>query len=255
MMSKFKKDYLQLNTNPLLSELNETLNKGVQNILKDILKRYELLEQTHNAILNLPTIKDYIVNINEFENQNMSDVDFDEINNLNDIAFEKQDNISYDEFINFQKSTTSIIDKLTLQIEILTNEIKELKLSNKLNSEKENIKLEIVETVSEMKNDEEKFAYVEEEVEEEEEEEEEVEEEDVDEEEEEIKSVETETREDLIDKEDEDEEDEEELFEIEIDDSTYCTNNENNGFIYELDKDGNVGKKVGYLKDGEPYFY
>jgi hypothetical protein len=106
-----------------------------------------------------------------------------------------------------------------------------------------------------MKNDEEKFAYVEEEVEEEEEEEEEVEEEDVEEEEEEIKSVETETREDLIDKEDEDEEDEEELFEIEIDDSTYCTNNENNGFIYELDKDGNVGKKVGYLKDGEPYFY
>ena len=156
MMSKFKKEYLQLNTNPLLSELNEILNKGVQNILKDILKRYELLEQTHNAILNLPTIKDYIGNFNEFDNQNLSEVDFDEINNLNDITFEKQHNISYEEFINFQKYTTSIIDKLTLQIEILNNEIKELKLSNKLNCEKENIKLEIVETVSEMKNDEQK---------------------------------------------------------------------------------------------------
>ena len=46
----------------------------------------------------------------------------------------------------------------------------------------------------------------------------------------------------------------EELIEIEIDDITYCTNDEDNGIIYELDKDGNVGKKIGYLKDGEAYF-
>jgi hypothetical protein len=50
------------------------------------------------------------------------------------------------------------------------------------------------------------------------------------------------------------EEEEEELIEIEIDDVTYCTENEDNGFIYELDKDGNVGESVGYLKDGEPFF-
>lgn len=47
---------------------------------------------------------------------------------------------------------------------------------------------------------------------------------------------------------------EEELIEIEIDDITYCTNDEDNGLIYELDKDGNVGEVVGYLKDGEPFF-
>lgn len=47
----------------------------------------------------------------------------------------------------------------------------------------------------------------------------------------------------------------EELFEIEIDDKTYCTNNEVNGFIYVLDKDGDVGEKVGYFKDSEPIFY
>ena len=50
------------------------------------------------------------------------------------------------------------------------------------------------------------------------------------------------------------ENEEEELFEIEIDDVTYCTNNEDNGFIYEVDKDGNVGEVIGYLKDGEPFF-
>ena len=47
----------------------------------------------------------------------------------------------------------------------------------------------------------------------------------------------------------------EELFEIEIDDETYCTNNEVNGFIYILDKDGDVGDKIGYFKDSEPIFY
>ncbi len=48
--------------------------------------------------------------------------------------------------------------------------------------------------------------------------------------------------------------DEEELFEIEIDDVSYCTNDENNGIIYALTADGDVGDKVGYLKDGEPFF-
>jgi hypothetical protein len=51
------------------------------------------------------------------------------------------------------------------------------------------------------------------------------------------------------------EEEEEEFLEIDIDDITYCTNNEENGFIYELKEDGDVGNKVGYLKEGEPFFY
>ena len=50
-------------------------------------------------------------------------------------------------------------------------------------------------------------------------------------------------------------EEDEEYIEIDIDDITYCTNNEENGFIYQLTEDGDVGDKVGYLKDGEPFFY
>jgi hypothetical protein len=50
-------------------------------------------------------------------------------------------------------------------------------------------------------------------------------------------------------------EEEEELFEIEIDDVTYCTNNDESGFIYQLSEDGDVGEKVGYFKDSEPFFY
>jgi hypothetical protein len=88
-----------------------------------------------------------------------------------------------------------------------------------------------------------------EQVEEEQVEEEQVEEEQVEEEqvvEEEEQSIETETKE---------EEEEEELFEIEIDDITYCTNNEESGFIWEVTDAGDIGNKVGYLKEGEPFFY
>lgn len=50
-------------------------------------------------------------------------------------------------------------------------------------------------------------------------------------------------------------EEEEELEIITIDDIDYCTNNEENGFIWELNEEGEQGDKIGYLKDGEPFFY
>jgi hypothetical protein len=76
--------------------------------------------------------------------------------------------------------------------------------------------------------------------------------------EEDSKSVETETKSDTESVEDEEvdaEDVEEELEVITIDDVDYCTNNEENGFIWELTEDGEQGAKVGYLKDGEPFFY
>ena len=93
----------------------------------------------------------------------------------------------------------------------------------------------------------------EEEQEEEQEEEEEEQEEEQEEEEEEQEEVEEEEEE----KEDEKEadEEEEEVFEIEIDDVSYFTNNDENGILYAVDENGDPGNKVGYLKDGEPFFY
>ena len=76
-------------------------------------------------------------------------------------------------------------------------------------------------------------------------------------------SIETESKEVIEESSDEEvsvetdtkEEDEEEIFEIDIDDKTYCTNNDENGFIWELTEDGEQGDKVGYFKEGEPFFY
>ena len=50
------------------------------------------------------------------------------------------------------------------------------------------------------------------------------------------------------------EEEEEEVFEIEIDDVTYFATGEENGILYEMTSDGDIGKKVGIIKDGEPIF-
>jgi hypothetical protein len=52
----------------------------------------------------------------------------------------------------------------------------------------------------------------------------------------------------------EDEEEEEEVFEIEIDDIPYFVTDEENGILYEITSDGDIGKKVGIIKNGEPIF-
>lgn len=74
-------------------------------------------------------------------------------------------------------------------------------------------------------------------------------------EEDEVSETEVEAKVDISDnKVESKEEEEEEVFEIEIDDVTYYATSEENGILYEVDKDGEVGKQVGIIKDGEPIF-
>lgn len=224
-----------INTQPLLHELNNIINMSIQNKLNDLLERNNLLEETHQKLVSLPSVKTY------FE----SKVVVNECKTSCDVGMNNNELLC-----SIEERMNSYFDKLMYEISELKNEIKNLK-ENKKDNEKENIKLEIEEVVCQ----ETKSTHLEEELEAVEEEIEELEQEEEDEEEDEdadIKSVETETKdEEVLEKEDEDEE---ELIEIEIDDVTYCTNDENNGFIYELDEEGNVGEKIGYLKDGEAYF-
>jgi hypothetical protein len=129
--------------------------------------------------------------------------------------------------------------------EDLTPQIKVVKMvPDVVNTEEEEEEEEESEEEVEVEEESEEEVEVEEESEEEVEVEEEVEEAEEAEEDE----VETEASDE------EEEEEEEELFEIEIDDVAYCTNDDENGFIYQLN-DGEVGDKVGYLKEGEPFFY
>jgi hypothetical protein len=148
-------------------------------------------------------------------------------------------------------------DKEELEEELEEEELEEEE-EEELEEEEEELEEEEEEELEEEEEEEEEEKELEEkELEEEEEEEKELEvveeEEDKSNEQSELDEIETENEEDKND--DKEKEEEEELFEIEIDDITYCSNNEDNGFIYELNEDGDVGNKVGYLKDGEPFFY
>ena len=250
-----------INTQPLLNELNNIINISVQNKFNELIERNKLLEETQVNLVNLPIVKKFYDN--KFDK---SECKLSCKNTIPDFVT-KEDNNKLVSSIekkmdNYLKNTNELFNKLIHAINELKKEFKNIK-----EFEKENIKLEIEEVnventqVTNLEEDEEDEEDEEneeneeveegEEVEEDEEDEEDEEVEEEDDELEEIKSVETETKETDVD---EQEETEEELIEIEIDDVTYCTNDENNGIIYELDKEGNVGEQVGYLKDGEAYF-
>jgi len=248
-------------TQPLLNEINDVVKNGLQEILKDHMKRHWLLEETHDKLVNLPSVKQYY-GCDECKYEPRVEVKIEpkpEIE-IHDSVKEDISKLIHnldDKINNLWKIHGDYFVKIENKLDELKNEIDNLKHESKTPSnfssiEKENITLEIVDdAVCESKIEDDVEEEVEEEVEEVEEEEEEEEVEEVEEEleEEEVESVETETKDAVVE-----EEEEEELIEIEIDDITYCTNNEENGIIYELDKEGNVGNKVGYLKEGDAYF-
>ena len=313
----------RLNTEEIVNEVNNVIKNGLNKLLGDHLYRYELLERTHEALMNLPSIR------NELNQNPYESTQYDFVKEYNTRHQQKNDldMIKYD----------LLIEKLTKRIDELTYEINTLKTTMSVKDEepikeepKENIKLVIdtsfneddinndngnvkeqIKRISFFASEEETSTYVassvasleEEEEEEEEEDAEEDEVEDTNEVEDNVEveddaseadaseadaseadaseADEVETEKSESDSEEEEQvadevvvvtsevavadevvvaevaslEVEEEFIEIDIDDVTYCTNNEENGFIYELTEDGDVGDKVGYLKDGEPFFY
>ena len=329
----------KFNIDILMNDVNNVIQNGVNNLLSDFITNYKLYEETHNCIMNLPSVKREIAKNNEV-NETYNDlpdlisISSDDSHNLkndysnyvktsledesedsdqesddtllcmkkvaNQLLKEKEDTIAL--YQKEEKFYKEIIENCYKEIEDLKNELKNCIKSHlvcdltddlEITQEKENIMLHIEEkSEQEDEEDEEEEDEEEDEEEEEEDKEEEVnsvksekEEEEVttvksEEDEEEVNSVKSEKEEEEVttvkseeDEKDEveteksdsdeesqealeekEEEEEEELIEIEIDDITYCTNNEDNGLIYELDKDGNVGETVGYLKDGEPFF-
>jgi hypothetical protein len=331
------KNSIHFNTEPILLEIENVIKNGLTSLLSQHLDRYELLERTHEAIMNLPSIKNEFKP--EYTTHNISVQEKSHEEHGSDL----RSIMSFTEELvknEIDKKYTPIIpllEKMMTKIENLTNEVNELKSKNSKNIcdltyeevqikiepvEKENIKLEIEENNEEEVNDADEMedgilseseddilsqseddilsqseddilsqseddilsqseddilskseddTQIQLESQEEEEDTELISSDNVDEEvlEEDVEVVEKIIDEDEVETEKSDSEDEvqdelqdevqeaeeEEYFEIDIDDITYCTNDEENGFIYELSEDGDIGTKVGYLKDGEPFFY
>ena len=241
-------------------------------------KYKESIKETSEGILNLPIVKKVI---HEYETKISHDTSSEnELNRLKNMVSNLTSEIQDIKKMLLLNQKTVLNEKTVLNQKTTEEPNIQLKIREINNDESlgiEILKEEELDNVSELALSEAKSEEEEEEEEEDEEEEEEDEEEDHEEEDHEVKEEEedhelkedeeedhevkedeaiSEVKEDEEDhevKEDEEDEDEE-VFEIEIDDTTYFTNNEENGVLYEIDENGEPGKKVGIIKDGEAIF-
>ena len=200
-------------------------------------------------------------NSNDVEEDDTDDTDEQEVQVEKEDVEQKEDEEEEeeDEEVEVEEEDEEENEEEEIEVEEEDEEEKEE------NEEEEDEEVE-VEEVEEEEEDEEEEVEVEEEEEEDEEEDEEEEEEEEDEEdeeeevevEEEDDDEEVKVEEEKVDVEEEDdeeddEEEEEEVYMIELDGVNYYTEDDNNGNIYEILEDEEIGEKIGYFKDGEPH--
>ena len=266
----------EFDADEMVKEMQFVMRKGLSNIFKEFIDRHELLEKTHKQIMQLPSVLNELNKIEpSVTTHSAEDKITEPYRNVTKDIDELHDKIERMEqkFGNSINQILELFKELTIEFATFKNDLSktticvkpQIKSSIVAACENENIKVE----VEEEEEEEEEVEEEEEEVEEEEEEEE-VEEE-VEEVEEEVEEVEEEVETEASSDEDEEDEihvktlalsseepllkEEEELSIITIDDVDYCTNDEENGFIWGVNDEGEQGDKVGYLKDGEPFFY
>ena len=236
-LDRIEKKYESIS--PLISKILdklESINAEVKVLKETPRDNIKIVQMDHEKSYISNIIKPSIVSACENEN-----IKFEIDENDDDDEEEEDDEEEFVEPIKVKKEVIIIEDEL--EEDVIEEELEEDVIEEEL-EEDDVIEEDVIEAVAIV-------ADTKKEVEEESDadEEDEVETEASDEEEEEEEVVPTPTK---VEKE---EEDEAELEIITIDDIDYCTNDLENGFIWELNEDGEQGDKIGYLKEGEPFFY
>ena len=228
-LDRIEKKYESIS--PLISKILdklESINAEVKVLKETPRDNIKIVQMDHEKSYISNIIKPSIVSACENEN-----IKF-EIEENDDEEEEEEDEEEDDE---------EIVEPIKVKKEVIIIEDEELEEDVIEEEEDDVIEEDIIEAVvvADIKKE------VEEEVEVEEEDEVETEASDEEEEDEEEEVIPAPTK---VEK-----EEEEELEIITIDDIDYCTNDLENGFIWELNEDGEQGDKIGYLKEGEPFFY
>jgi hypothetical protein len=267
----FKKE--SLNLKPLLEKLNHLLEEELYNLLKHFEEEHETYKETHMAVLELPVLKKIhtfflketntiqkLKQENEILKEELKKLQHYELKERVKELKDHEENLSLkiiDSGVSSELSeTNSMYDKIIKEVQNgfaeMSSDDEEAQADEEEESEEAQASDEEAESEEAQadEEEEEEAQADEDEDEDEEEETQAVEDEESEEEEANEDSVETEN-----DEEKEDDDDGVEVFKIEIDDIDYYTNDSDNGFIYEIDSNDEVGKKVGYFKDEEPFFY
>ena len=211
-------------------ETNLDIENSMKHINSSIRREFDVLEkqsmEMNMAILNLPVVKNVIARY---------EATIDEKNKLIETLIEEKLNELLEEKIEpLRKIISQLRDCILSSEEHIQLQIDELSYVEEEEQVEEEEDQDVGEDEEELQDD----------VEEEEEQVEDVEEE------EELEDDVEEVKEEL----EEHVEEDEEVFEIEIDDVTYFTNNEENGILYEVDETGEPGKQIGIIKEGEAIF-
>jgi hypothetical protein len=241
---------MSVNTDALINEVTTVLKMGLDKLLADYKDKYDLYEETHKCVVTLHNLLSKAPIPSPQDDARYDKLEKQIEHMKDEIALLKGKPICDLVQPSGMTGPSGMTDPSgmtgpTVKTEIKTESSDKESKDVQTTEEKENITL-IIEPVREEESEEES--------EEEESEDEESEQEELSDEDEETKAEPEKPATATAALATAAPDDEEELFEIEIDDVSYCTNDEDNGVIYELTADGDVGAKVGYLKDGEPIF-
>ena len=236
--------------NKLLKKVSVLLEDGLNEMLNEFMTNYHEYKATHTHVMNLPAIKKMkLPNKMKTSTRSQKDIIRMLVNKIkeqtHEIATLKEALHNSEEQIeeeNISLDITDPVEDIISRAGTPDTKLYDSLIENTSTNTTENVNAAACCSVS-GPNDAKP-----------EEDEAETETEEEDEEEDEEKKEEEEEEEEKEEKEEEAGEDEE-VFEIEIDDKIYYTNNDTNGIIYEALLNEEVGNKVGYIKDGEPFFY
>jgi len=246
---------VQFDISSILNDVTKSIQNNIQKSLDGALKDYELYKSTHDAILQIPFVRDLYI-----QNQELISRMDQPIQLKIDEILPSQSPVMMHSYFQFDssKKNKKLSDEKEEEESTSTNQSDES--LPELESSEEDCASESDE--SEAEDEEEESEDEQEEAEDEQEETEDEQEEAEQEEAEEAEAEQVEETEDeqeeaeaeqVEEAKDEQEETEEEVYEIMIKNVTYFTTNENNGDIYSC-VDGDVGEIVGKFKNKKPVF-
>jgi hypothetical protein len=269
---------VQFDISSILNDVTKSIQHNIQKSLDGALKDYELYKSTHDAILQIPFVRDLYIQNQELISRMDQPIQLkiDEIlpsqspvmmhSYFQFDSNKKNKKLSHEDEEEEELTSTNQSDESSPELESSEEDCAseteesdeseaEAEQEEQEGSEEEEEEAEEAEEEQEEAEDEQEEA---EEVEDEQEEAE-VEQEEVEAEQEEVEAeqegseAEQEEAEEEQEEAEEAEEAEEEVYEIVIKNVTYFTTNENNGDIYSC-VDGDVGEIVGKFKNKKPVF-
>ena len=266
---------IKFDISSVLKDVANSIKGNLKTSFDDVFKDYELYKSTHDALLQIPFIKDMCnknlelsLQVEILKQDHHDDEDEPTITlNIHETLPDEKEN-------NHDTEGEDVAEPILTDF-LKTNKVNKKQYENDFEAEESEEEAEETEEEAEETEEEEaeEEEAEEEEAEEEEAEEEEAEEEEAEEEEaeeseeeeaeeseeeeaeesEEEKAEESEEEEEEEEVEEEEAEEEEEVYEIVIKNVTYYTTNEKNGDIYSCVND-DVGEIVGKFKNGKPSF-